>query len=64
MPGLANIDASLKKAFRLLERMDLEFRAEYFNVLNSNELWSAGQCIRESELRYYLRRLALPEWDK
>jgi hypothetical protein len=45
MPGLANVDASLKKAFRLLERMDLEFRAEYFNVLNRTNFGQPGNVL-------------------
>jgi hypothetical protein len=33
-PGLLNVDASMFKHFRFGERADLQFRAEFFNVLN------------------------------
>lgn len=45
MPGLANVDANLKKAFRLMESMDLEFRAEYFNILNRTNFGQPGNVF-------------------
>jgi hypothetical protein len=33
-PGLADVDVSLFKNTRISERANLEFRAEFFNVLN------------------------------
>lgn len=33
-PGLANLDASLLKSFALSEKLRLQFRAEFFNLLN------------------------------
>ena len=33
-PGLADVDVSLFKNTTLTERMNLQFRAEFFNVLN------------------------------
>jgi hypothetical protein len=33
-PGLADVDASLFKSTAISERTNLEFRAEFFNVLN------------------------------
>jgi len=33
-PGLATLDASLMKDTRIRERLNLQFRAEFFNVLN------------------------------
>ena len=33
-PGLADVDVSLLKNTAVTERMSLEFRAEFFNVLN------------------------------
>jgi len=33
-PGLANLDTSLFRNFKLRERTTLQFRAEFFNVLN------------------------------
>ena len=33
-PGFANVDFALKKQFDITERQNLQFRAEFFNVLN------------------------------
>ncbi len=33
-PGLINFDLTLQKTFRITERQGVEFRAEFFNVLN------------------------------
>ena len=33
-PGLFNVDASLTKRTQLTERLNMQFRAEFFNVLN------------------------------
>jgi len=33
-PGIGRLDFSLFKKFRLSERFNLEFRSEYFNILN------------------------------
>jgi hypothetical protein len=33
-PGLADFDFSLSKHFRMTERRELQFRAEFFNILN------------------------------
>lgn len=37
-PGLATTDLSLAKKFHLSERVDLQFRGEFFNVLNHTNL--------------------------
>jgi hypothetical protein len=37
-PGLAKVDLSLNKRFRVTERVSLEFRAEAFNLLNHPNL--------------------------
>ncbi len=34
MPGLANLDVSIQKNFSIGETADVQFRAEFFNVLN------------------------------
>ena len=33
-PGLANVDVSLNKRFRVTERVSVQFRTEVFNLLN------------------------------
>ncbi len=45
MPGLANVDVNLKKAFRFAERVSLEFRAEFFNVLNHTNFSAPGATL-------------------
>jgi hypothetical protein len=37
-PGLLSVDASMFKNFRLVERANLQFRAEFFNVINHTNL--------------------------
>ncbi len=37
-PGLLSVDASLFKTFRLVERLNLQFRAEFFNLINHPNL--------------------------
>ena len=34
-PGFQNVDASLFKNFRITERVKLQFRSEFFNILNT-----------------------------
>jgi hypothetical protein len=36
-PGRTNVDLSLYKKFPVFERQDLEFRAEFFNILNHSQ---------------------------
>jgi hypothetical protein len=45
MPGVANVDANLKKAFRLRELADLEFRAEFFNFFNRTNFSQPGATL-------------------
>ena len=33
-PGLADLDASVEKAFRVRENLNVRFRAEFYNALN------------------------------
>jgi hypothetical protein len=38
-PGMWNLDLSLAKSFPIREHMNLEFRAEGFNILNHHNLF-------------------------
>jgi hypothetical protein len=57
-PGYANIDFSVFKEFRIREDMRLQFRAEFFNLLNranflypdtANANWQAGGIITRAQ---------------
>jgi hypothetical protein len=45
MPGLANVDANMKKAFRIRESINLEFRAEFFNFFNRTNFGQPGSVL-------------------
>ena len=45
MPGLANVDVNLKKAFALRESTNLEFRAEFFNFFNRTNFGQPGSVL-------------------
>jgi len=45
MPGLANVDVNIKKAFLLREGMNLEFRAEFFNFFNRTNFGQPGSVL-------------------
>jgi len=42
---LFNIDFNLKKAFRFTESRQLEFRAEFFNILNHTNFDMPGNTL-------------------
>jgi hypothetical protein len=44
-PGFFNLDTSLGKRFAITERHNLEFRAEFFNILNFVSWANPGQDI-------------------
>jgi hypothetical protein len=44
-PGLTNVDFSLNKNFALTERTRLQFRAEFFNLLNSPQFNGFGNAV-------------------
>jgi len=44
-PGLAELDLSLFKNFRVSERIGLQFRAECFNLLNHSNLGSPNPIV-------------------
>jgi hypothetical protein len=44
-PGLANLDVSLFKSTTLTERVGLQFRAEFFNVLNHTNLGTPNATV-------------------
>ena len=45
MPGLFNIDFNMKKAFRFTESRQLEFRAEFFNIMNHTNFDMPGNTL-------------------
>lgn len=45
MPGLANVDVNIKKAFRLAESVNMEFRGEFFNFLNHTNFSAPGNIL-------------------
>jgi Carboxypeptidase regulatory-like domain len=47
-PGLAQLDASLKKTTPLTERSNLEFRAEFFNILNHTNFGTPNEVVYSS----------------
>jgi hypothetical protein len=44
-PGLATFDTSLFRNFKLRERTTLEFRAEFFNVLNHTNFGTPNATV-------------------
>ena len=44
-PGLANLDVSLFKTAALTERVSLQFRGEFFNVLNHTNLGTPNATV-------------------
>ncbi len=44
-PGLANLDASLKKTTPLTEKSNLQFRAEFFNLLNHTNFGTPNEVV-------------------
>jgi len=47
-PGLANLDLSLHKSTRLGERLNAQFRAEFFNVLNHTNFATPNPVVFSS----------------
>jgi hypothetical protein len=56
-PGLANVDSSVFKKFKIREKVELQFRAEFFNLFNrvnfyypnsSNATWQSGGLLTQS----------------
>ena len=44
-PGLANVDLNASKSFRITERQSVQFRAEFFNLLNRTNLGVPGVSL-------------------
>src|SRR5579864_180004 len=44
-PGLDDIDASISKTFKPSERINLQFRAEFFNILNHANFFLPGRNV-------------------
>jgi Carboxypeptidase regulatory-like domain len=47
-PGFANLDLSLAKSTMIRERVNLQFRAEFFNVLNHTNLMTPNSVVFSS----------------
>jgi hypothetical protein len=45
MPGVANVDMTLKKAFSFTESVRLEYRAEFFNAFNRTNFGVPGNTL-------------------
>ena len=44
-PGFSDIDASIAKLFKPSERINLQFRAEFFNILNHANFFLPGRNV-------------------
>jgi hypothetical protein len=49
-PGLLNFDLGLSRQFRITERITLQFRGEFFNVLNRANFYLPGTSVSSSSL--------------
>ncbi|HEY1809122.1 MAG TPA: carboxypeptidase-like regulatory domain-containing protein [Acidobacteriaceae bacterium] len=47
-PGLTEVDLSAAKAMKITERMRLQFRAEFFNILNRTNLLTPNEVVYTS----------------
>jgi hypothetical protein len=56
-PGLFNVDASVSKRFTIGERYSIQFRSEFFNLLNSVNFSSPQQNINNSLFGVSTRQL-------
>jgi len=41
-PGLWNTDLSISRVFPIKERMQLQFRTEFYNLPNTSHFWGPG----------------------
>ena len=48
-PGTFNIDFSAHKNFRITEKWSLQYRAEFFNVLNHTNLNNPGSTVSSGD---------------
>jgi hypothetical protein len=44
-PGLVNVDTSFFKKFKISERLNMQFRAEAFNIFNHSNFAYPGQIV-------------------
>jgi hypothetical protein len=59
-PGFVNTDFSAIKHFKLHERTDLEFRAEFFNLFNHPQFFQPGQDFASSDFGIIQRTVNNP----
>lgn len=46
-PGLSNLDATIARTFRLLEKLRLQFRVEVFNLANHSNYNLIGRVVND-----------------
>ena len=59
-PGLTNVDISLMKNTAIRERLSLQFRAEYFNVLNHPNFWQPNTAFGSQQFGQLNTTTGLP----
>jgi hypothetical protein len=59
-PGLFNTDASLAKTFKPTERINVQFRAEVFNLFNQAHLYLPSNSVFGGSAGFIGRLVATP----
>jgi Carboxypeptidase regulatory-like domain len=59
-PGFVNTDFSAIKHFRLTEAMNMDFRAEFFNIFNHPQFFTPGQDVDSSDFGRITRTVNNP----
>jgi hypothetical protein len=59
-PGLLNQDLSLIKNTRIRERYTVQFRAEYFNILNRPNFWMPNTTLGSGQTGRIQETVTLP----
>ena len=59
-PGYQNVDLSLLKNTRLREKINLQFRAEYFNLFNHPNFWQPNTTLGSQQFGQLNTTTGLP----